>query len=490
MVCRCPAADLSSIQTILVSTTAAFPGCERFEQRKENEKMGKELLFKALRHEPTERAPWVPFSGIHSGKLKGYTAEEILKDGQKLYESLMEVARLYGPDGMPIMFDLQLEAEILGCELMWAKDNPPSVASHPLEGDENKSIPCRCRIPQKDSGRIPIMLEAMEKLKASVGDEIALYGLICGPFTLASHLRGSEIFLDMLMDEQYVRDLMSFCAEVSMRMVDYYVEAGMDVIAVVDPLVSQIAPESFDDLLAESFRAVFDYIRSKGVFSSFFVCGNATPQLEVMCKVNPDSIAVDENVDIVYGKSVTDKYNITISGNIPLTTVMLLGTPKDNMKYVVDMLDKLGDHHNLIVSPGCDMPYDVPVENTVACSQGVKNTEQVREMVKDYTASDDDIQVELPDYEHLTKPLVEAFTLDPATCAACTYMVAATDEAKRTFGDAIDYNVYKYTVKEDIARMKRMGVPNLPSVYINGKMKFRSIIPSKDELEAAIREVM
>ena len=31
--------------------------------------------------------------------------------------------------------------------------------------------------------------------------------------------------------------------------------------------------------------------------------------------------------------------NITISGNIPLTTVMLLGTPKDNMKYVVDMLD-------------------------------------------------------------------------------------------------------------------------------------------------------
>ena len=61
---------------------------------------------------------------------------------------------------------------------------------------------------------------------------------------------------------------------------------------------------------------------------------------------------------------------------------------------------------------------------------------------------------------------------------------------KRTFGDAIDYNVYKYTVKEDIARMKKMGVPNLPSVYINGKMKFRSIIPSKDELEAAIREVM
>lgn len=137
------------------------------------------------------------------------------------------------------------------------------------------------------------------------------------------------------------------------------------------------------------------------------------------------------------------------------------------------------------------MPYAVPFENTIGCMQAVLQTDEVREMVKDYVADDgEEIDVELPDYEHLTKPLVEAFTLDPATCAACTYMVAATDEAKETFGDAIDYKVYKYTIKEDIARMKKMGIPNLPSVYINGQMKFRSIIPSKDELEAAIREVM
>ena len=45
------------------------------------------------------------------------------------------------------------------------------------------------------------MLEVMNRLKAAVGDEIALYGLICGPLTLASHLRGSDIFMDMVLDE-------------------------------------------------------------------------------------------------------------------------------------------------------------------------------------------------------------------------------------------------------------------------------------------------
>ena len=38
---------------------------------------------------------------------------------------------------------------------------------------------------------------AMELL-AKVGDRTALYGLVTGPFTLASHLRGTDIFLDYI----------------------------------------------------------------------------------------------------------------------------------------------------------------------------------------------------------------------------------------------------------------------------------------------------
>ena len=153
--------------------------------------MGKELVFQTLRHEKTDTVPWVPFAGVHAGKLKGYTAEEILTDSDKLFESLMEVNRMYMPDGMPVLFDLQVEAEILGCNLLWARDNPPSVRSHPLA--EDKSLPCKCMIPTRESGRLPMILEVMERLKASIGETTALYGLVCGPFTLASHLRGTNI---------------------------------------------------------------------------------------------------------------------------------------------------------------------------------------------------------------------------------------------------------------------------------------------------------
>src|SRR5665648_313575 len=171
--------------------------------------MGKELIFKALRHEDVTEVPWVPFAGVHAGALKGYTAEEMLKDADKIVESLKEVAKLYNPDGMPVIFDLQVEAEILGCTLLWARDNPPSVKSHPLEAE--KTIPCGCLIPSEESGRLPMILDAMRRTKAAVGEDIALYGLVCGPFTLASHLRGSNIFMDMMKDPDYVKELIAFC---------------------------------------------------------------------------------------------------------------------------------------------------------------------------------------------------------------------------------------------------------------------------------------
>lgn len=455
--------------------------------------MSKELLFRTLRHEETERAPWVPFAGVHAGHLKGYTATEMLTDADKAFESLMEVNRLYKPDGQPVIFDLQIEAECLGCDLTWADDCPPSVSGHPLDGsdEEPPETPCDCKIPTKESGRIPYVLDVMKRMKEAVGETTALYGLICGPFTLASHLRGNNLFTDMFDFEEEVESLFAFCNRVCMKMADYYIEAGMDVIAIVDPLISQISTAHFEQYMTEPYTELFAHIREQGAFSSFFVCGDATRNIEAMCQTNPDSISVDENVNLLAAKEISDKYNVVIGGNIPLTSIMLLGNQQDNMKFTVDLLDSVKVKKNFILAPGCDMPYEVPVENCIGVAQAALETDTVREMVKNYQAEEIDTSgVVLPDYEHLEKPLVEVFTLDSAQCAACGYMMGAANAAKETFGDAIDMVEYKFIYKENVARCVKMGVPNLPSMYINGQLKYRSIIPTKAELEAAIQEAI
>jgi len=446
---------------------------------------GKELIYKAMNHENLERTPWVPYTGVQVGNLKGYNAEEVLKEASKLTECLIEAKRQYTPDGMPVVFDLQIEAEILGCDLLWAEDSPPTVKSHPLS--EDKTIPTK--IPSKEDGRIPMVLEVMDNVKKSIGEDTALYGLVCGPFTLASHLRSTNIFMDMYDDEEYVKALLDYAADVAIAVSDYYIDAGMDILGAVDPLISQISPDMFDQFMAAPYKKYFDHIRSRGVYSSFFVCGDATKNLEVMAKTGPDCLSIDENIDIVTAKEVTDKYNIVISGNLQLTVVMLLGNQADNQKAAIEKIDAVGGT-NFILAPGCDMPFATPAENIIGVGQAVHNVEATRKVLENYVKEDLDIQVELPDYENLDNVLIEVLTIDSASCAACGYMKAAADDMVAIFGDKVEVVEYKILEPENIVRVGKMGVKNLPTMAINGVVKHISLIPTREELKEEVEEVL
>jgi uroporphyrinogen decarboxylase len=445
---------------------------------------GKQLIFDVLKHKTVQALPWVPFTGVHVGKLKGYKASEILQDKDKLLECLLLANRLYTPDGQPIIFDLQVEAEILGCQLLWADDSPPTVATHPLSGQP--TLPER--LPQESDCRLPLILEVMRLMKAAVGSQTALYGIVTGPFTLATHLRGTDIFMDMADDPQYVNDLLAYTRKVAERISHFYIAAGMDVIAIVDPMISQISPRHFKRFMSKPFSILFDQIRQQNTFSSFFVCGDATKNLEVMCQTQPDGIAVDENINMQQAQQITQQYNLTLQGNIPLTSRMLLGTQEDNMEYVIELMDNL-NHQNLIISPGCDMPYDTPIENVIAVTEAIRSSAQTRLILQNYKAADLNLDaIFLPDYPNLKKPLIEVFTLDSSACAACGYMLAAALRAANELDGKVDLVEYKITKPENIARLKKMKIQNLPAICINGELRFSSLIPNQQELLNAIQE--
>jgi len=448
---------------------------------------GKQRVFAAFAGEPTDKTVWVPFAGVHAGKLKGYSARQVLSDGDALFESLMEANRLYSPDGQPVMFDLQIEAEALGCPLLWSETSPPTVIAHPLQDGADMQL----AVPGPEAGRIGLCVDVMKRMKRAVGNETALYGLITGPFTLASHLRGTDLFMDLVLEPERAVALLDFCLDVAKAMSTYYIEAGMDVVAAVDPMVSQISPAHFSEFLGPVYSGLFSHIRSLGALSSFFVCGNATRNIEPMCLTRPDAISVDENVDLAAAKKITESHGIAIGGNLPLTTVMLMGSQADNARSALELIEKVGGGR-FILSPGCDMPYDTPAENVIAVAQAAHNPELARSIVAAESKSGDtfDLKIELPDYSKRPVPFVEVFTLDSSSCAACTYMMASAKEMKKMYGEAIDIIEYKYTVRENVARCRAVGVKNLPSIYIDGKLAWSSIIPSRNEFMSAIEAAM
>ena len=441
---------------------------------------GKELIIKAFNNEELPRVPWVPYTGVQIGTLKGYSATELLQDADKLYECLVEAEKQYAPDGMPVVFDLQIEAEVLGCNLKWADDSPPTVSAHPLSDD----VTVPTRMPGKNEGRIGMVLDVMKRFRKAAPDT-ALYGLSCGPFTLASHLRSTNIFMDMYDNPEYVSALLEYCTDVFLTMADYYIEAGMDILAPVDPLISQISPDAFEQFMSRPYKRLFDGLRERGVKSSFFVCGDATKNLDLMCGTGPDCLGIDENIDLPAARKVTDAHNVVISGNIQLTVVMLLGNQRDSMKTAIEKIDAMGKK-NFILAPGCDMPFNTPAENIIGVAQAVQDPEAARKLVEGYVRDDLDIEVEMPDYASLDHAMIEVLTIDSATCAACGYMKAAADDMIAEFGNNVEIVERKITEPENIVRLSKLGVANLPTICINGEVKFISIIPNREELKSAV----
>ena len=104
----------------------------------------KNLVLNALRNREVERTPWVPFVGCHAANLIGVNCEEYFKSADYIIKGVTKAYELYRPDGLPVLFDLQMEAEAMGCKLVYSDTNPPSVSTHPLgEGKklEDLNIP-------------------------------------------------------------------------------------------------------------------------------------------------------------------------------------------------------------------------------------------------------------------------------------------------------------------------------------------------------------
>ncbi len=444
---------------------------------------GKELVRAAFRCEEVDRIPWVPFVGCHAGSLVETGAGEYLQSEDLIVKGIQAAIDRYRPDGIPMVFDLQVEAEAFGCELNWTDENPPAVVSHPLREDKTLAD---LHIPSPDAARIPICLNATRRLREANPD-IALYGLITGPFTLALHLQGTDIFMRMFDAVDHVHELMTFCRDVAIRMAEYYIDAGVDIVAVVDPMTSQIGPDQFRQFVTPYAAELFDAIRDRETLSSFFVCGHAQQNIEVMCDCKPDNVSIDENIPLDYVRDICLGRGISFGGNMQLTTVLLLGQPVDAQKNALACM-KIGGKKGFILAPGCDLPYATPAANLEAVAKLVHDPyeQEIAETLADSEA--DGEVLDMSEYGEFDKVIVDIITLDSEGCAPCQYMVEAVKSVAPQFEGIVEWREHKIKYKEALVFMTSLWVKNIPTICIDGKIKFVSRIPKREELIEAIQD--
>jgi uroporphyrinogen decarboxylase len=311
--------------------------------------MAKQLLIDACRGKKSPKPPWVPYAGVHCAYLLDEPADKMLQDAELLARGVVHAATRYQADGIPLVFDLSVEAHALGCELRWWPDNVPSVTTHPCS--DKTPAEASLALPTRESGRWPVIFKAAEIAKPRLDEaDCVMMGLLCGPLTLASHLAGVRIFTDVVKKPDFAHEIITFAGEVGAVAAQFYVDMGCDIIAIVDPVASQIRSETFQEFVTPNAQPAIKVINDAGRTSSFFICGNCVKVLEDVCQIGTHGFAIDEQLNMVFVRDMARKYGVGFSGNLKLTLALSLGLLSPREDAIVSLA--AGGQHGYTFAPG------------------------------------------------------------------------------------------------------------------------------------------
>ncbi len=323
--------------------------------------MSKQLLIDAIHGRTTPKAPWFPYAGVNSAFNIKEKAEDYLRDPRLIAKGVAQTAKRYRADGFPLLFDLSVEANAVGCELRWWADNVPSVVTHPCSKMQTPRE-LGLKVPTQESGRWPVVLEAGRLAKPELdAQDCVLVGLYCGPLTLASHLAGVRIFTDTYKNKAFAHEVLAFADEVGAASAKFYADLGCEVIGIVDPVASQVKSETFAEFVAPYAQKGIEVIHKAGATSIFLICGDCTKVMENVCTIGTHGFAIDEQLNLGFVRDMALKHGVGFAGNLKLTMALSLGLISPREDTLVSLA--AGGTRGFVLAAGCDLPYDVPAES-------------------------------------------------------------------------------------------------------------------------------
>ena len=282
---------------------------------------------------------------------------EAHEDPAKMAKLAIAGHELTGLESVRVPFDFVVEPEALGCEIKPGdKKIVPQVTKHPFEKPEELEMPEELL----QAGRIPVVLEAIRKMREEVGDFLPISSLVLGPITLAAMLSDTANLLRWLMRKpDYVEKFIDFATEVAIRYGKAQYRAGSDIVEVGEPVASasMISPKMFREFVKPALTKIAGELRGIRVLH---ICGNALPMIPDMVETGFDGISIEEDVDIAQIKPLVG--DVKILGNVSSKATLVMGNPNQVEAEARRALEAGVD----LLEPGCGISPITPTDNIKA----------------------------------------------------------------------------------------------------------------------------
>ncbi len=314
----------------------------------------KEMFTLMAKGEKPSRIPFVPTIYEHAARVINKTPSQVAADEDLVVESQLAGYELYKHDLISVGVDIyNVEYEALGAKVEYHENEELPSIDEVLVDSKNDLE--RLRIPDPESdGRMPLFLNAAQRINRELGQEVIVNGTVVGPFTLAAIMRGFENFImDMVMDLEFAVELMDFAKKVSLRYAESFIKRGVGLSIneswIAPPLLS---PNMYESHVMNMEKDMILELKSKGLKNVALISGgNTTPIAQYMIQTGTSLLLADADCDQEYYKEICAKNGILLRASIA-SKILETGTEKEMRKAAKKVIGTYSDYSRFIFGCG------------------------------------------------------------------------------------------------------------------------------------------
>ena len=328
----------------------------------------KELVRRCFSRCQPQIPPFIPWVCSHAAKLEQIPVQKMFTSSTLLAKALEGAQKLYGYDAVLNIFDPTLEAEACGCTIAWGGEQDlPQVVSHPLgEGMKCEALDIS-EIEKR--GRLPVVLETTKRLAVTMGQSVALVGVVTGPLTLASHLKGTDIVRELETSPESTNEALDLAGKAIVKICRQYCELNIDVLVVAERLLTRV-PAPLICKITPYLRPIWNITRFYCAYP-VILTGDCIDVLqgEAIIGLGADGIALSSlPISTLSAKAQERKSCLGVT--IPLS--MILGKEANIISNLASYLpsEPVGYH---FITTEWEIPFDTRAENMHELMRGVQS---------------------------------------------------------------------------------------------------------------------
>lgn len=327
-------------------------------------------VLTTLGHQEPDRVPLFLLVTMHGAKELGLSIHDYFSKAKNVAEGQIRLRAKYGHDCLYSFFYAPAEIEAWGGEVIYAPDGPPNSGQPFISNAEMipglkppdvKKTPCLAKV-----------LKAIELMKARVGDDCPIIGVVMSPFLVPVMQMGFGPYLDLMMErpelfEKLMRVNENFCVDWA----NAQLVAGATAICYFDPISSPtIIPREL--YLRTGFVIAKRTIsRFKGPTAAHLASGRVLPILNDIMNTGAAAIGVSCLENLAKIKAVC-RGKISILGNLN-GIEMRHWSAKEAEDNVRQAISQAGPGGGFILSDNHgEIPWQVSDETLTAIGEAVR----------------------------------------------------------------------------------------------------------------------